>query len=191
LTLRKDIKKDSLRQEEVLKKSIRELCEENEIPLGYFDNINHPDFVEVLSLIQPDLIVLGGAPIIKKPVIEIPRIGILNSHPGLLPAAKGMDVVAHSILDNLPLGVTVFKIDGGIDSGPILLTRYLDFNVKGRKLNEIEAMVENLSAKTMLEALELLNKGTVDFVSQQGGGMLYKSLDYKEYRKVKSILKSH
>lgn len=190
LTLRRDVKNKSLQQEEGLKKSIRELCEAYNIPLGYFDNINHPDFVKVLSLLQPDLIVLGGAPIIKKPVIEIPRIGILNSHPGVLPSAKGMDVVAHSILDNLPLGVTVFKVDEGIDSGPILLTRYIDFNIKGLKLYEIEALIENISAKAMLEALEQIKKGPIDFVPQQGTGMLYKSLNYKEYRKVKSALKS-
>ena len=106
------MKNDSLAGDANFIISIREKCKNLNIPLGFFDDINNNDFVIILKSHNPDLIVYGGAPLIKEKVI------------------------------NLPLGVTVFKVDAGVDSGPILLIRNLKQSIVGKKLNEIESMVE-------------------------------------------------
>jgi folate-dependent phosphoribosylglycinamide formyltransferase PurN len=188
LTLRRDVKKSSLNLDQKLNQSIKEVCNVNDIPIDYFDNINETKFVEKMALLKPDLIVLGGAPLIKKQVIELPKIAVLNSHPGVLPQAKGMDVVAQSIIDNVPLGVTVFKVDEGIDSGPILLKKYLEKDTSRLKLHEIEALVEELSANAMLESIELIKSGNYEFVPQTEKGNIYKALNYKKYKLVRNLL---
>jgi len=190
LTLRKELKQVSLNKEEKLKKSIKEICSEHQIPFGNFDNINHSDFVEMLKSLSPDLIVLGGAPLIKSQVINLPKIAVLNSHPAILPQAKGMDVVAQSILDNIPLGATVFKVDEGMDTGPVLVKKFLNFDIKGLKLYQIEAMVEEISAVAMMEAIDTISNGSYHFTPQEGEGKIYKSLGHSTYSKVKSKLKN-
>jgi folate-dependent phosphoribosylglycinamide formyltransferase PurN len=184
LTLRKDLKNDSLAGDANLKISIMEKCKSANLPLGFFDNINNDDFVSILRSHHPDLIVLGGAPLIKEKVINLPRIGVLNSHPGILPQAKGMDVVAHSIINDIPLGVTVFKVDAGIDSGPILLIRSLKRSIVGKQLHEIEAMVEELASESMLEAVRIVKSGNYHFEPQNSIGNIFRALNYVTYKKV-------
>ena len=188
LTLRRDVKKSSLNLDGNLNQSIKDVCSSNGIPIEYFDNINDIKFVEKLKHLAPDLIVLGGAPLIKKQIIELPKIAVLNSHPGILPQAKGMDVVAQSIIDNVPLGVSVFKVDEGIDSGAILMEKFLNKNIEGLKLHEIEALVEELSANAMLESIEMIKNGNYSFIPQTEKGNIYKALNYHKYKLVKALL---
>lgn len=47
--------------------------------------------------IKPDIIVLGGSSIIRENIIKIPKIGILNAHPGLLPKYREVDVIQWAI----------------------------------------------------------------------------------------------
>lgn len=189
LTVRRDIRRSSVKLDSSLNISIQELCKKEAIPISFFDNLNDEYFTNQLRQLGPDLIVLGGAPIIKKNIIKIPRIGVLNSHPGVLPFAKGMDVVSQSILEGIPLGATVFKVDEGIDTGSILLTKHLEGGCAGLKLHEIEAKVEELSAIAMLEAIELIANGDYKFIPQIEKGNLFKALDFDKYLKVVSILK--
>lgn len=189
LTLRKDLKNHSLASDPNLKISIKEKCRISSIPLEFFDNINNDDFVNILKSHNPDLIVLGGAPLIKEKVINLPRIGVLNSHPGILPQAKGMDVVAHSIINDIPLGVTVFKVDAGIDSGPILLIRSLKLSIAGKQLHEIEAMVEELASESMLEAIRIVKSESYHFEPQNSDGTIFRALNYVTYKKVLEKLK--
>jgi methionyl-tRNA formyltransferase len=190
LTIRKDVRKESVNHNNILKKSIKEVCASNEIQIIYFDDINNINLVNKLKQLNPDLIILGGAPLIKKQIIEIPKIAVLNSHPGILPFAKGMDVVSQSIIDSIPLGVTVFKVDEGMDSGPVLLKKYFEKEVYGLKLYEIESMIEELSSNAMLEAVEIIEKGDFHFENQIEKGHIYKALNYQKYNEVRKILNS-
>lgn len=191
LTIRRNVRASSLKISEASHESIPSFCKRRNIPLGFFDNINNAGFVEKLAQDQPDLIVLGGAPLIKKAVIEVPKIAVLNSHPGVLPEAKGVDVVSQSILQDIPLGVTVFKVDEGIDTGPIILLEKLNSSIEGLKLHEIEAKIEQLSARAMVMAIEKIRSGDYSFVNQEGDGNIFRSLSYCTYRKVASKLRAN
>lgn len=73
-----------------------------------------------LRQLKPDFIILIGGGILKKNIIKTASVGVINAHPGLLPDIRGRDVVIHSILRDVPLGVTLHFIDEGIDTGDIL-----------------------------------------------------------------------
>lgn len=189
LTVRRNVRFSSLKISEHSHESISDFCRSRNIPLGFFENINRADFVEKLVQDKPDLIVLGGAPLIKTAVINVPSIAVLNSHPGILPEAKGMDVVSQSILQDIPLGATVFKVDEGMDTGPVILLEKLDSSIEGLKLHEIEAKVEQLSAKAMVRAIEKIKSGDYSFVSQNGDGKIFTSLNYTTYKNVTAKLR--
>lgn len=188
LTLRKDVKKGSLEILPSTKYSVLDLCSNHKIGMGKFNNINLPEFAQRLKKLSPDLIVLGGAPLIKKVIIDLPTIGVLNSHPAILPEAKGMDVVAQSIIDNVPLGATVFSVDEGIDSGPIIHQKHMTESIVGKNLQEIEAMVEKTAVEAMQESINKIITGNYTFTPQTGTGKVYRALTFKKYKKVKTLL---
>jgi methionyl-tRNA formyltransferase len=57
---------------------------------------------------------------LRKQLLEVPRLGVLNAHLGLLPEIRGMSSPEWSLLQHIPVGVTIHFMDTGIDTGPIL-----------------------------------------------------------------------
>lgn len=79
-----------------------------------------PEAVAALEELEPDLLVLAGAPILPDAVLGTATHGTLNAHPGLLPRYRGVDVVPHAVLNGDPVGATVHFVDTGIDTGRIV-----------------------------------------------------------------------
>lgn len=71
----------------------------------------------------PDLIlVIDFGHIIKEPLLNMPALGCINIHPSMLPAYRGSAPVQRAIMDGLKeTGVTIFRLDKGMDSGPVLV----------------------------------------------------------------------
>lgn len=70
----------------------------------------------------PDLIlVIDFGHMIKEPILNMPQLGCINIHPSMLPAYRGSAPVQRAIMDGLKeTGVTIFRLDEGMDTGPIL-----------------------------------------------------------------------
>jgi methionyl-tRNA formyltransferase len=73
----------------------------------------------------PDLIVVAAyGQLLPADILAIPRLDCLNVHPSLLPRYRGASPVASAILDGAAVtGVTVMKVDEGMDTGPIVASR--------------------------------------------------------------------
>ena len=93
----------------------------NGIPLIWIDRMTD-DELAPLRAISPDVLLVGGFSIIlKKPILEAPRIGCVNTHSSLLPKHRGPNPFAAVIMaGEEESGVTFHQIDEGIDTGPIL-----------------------------------------------------------------------
>ncbi len=80
------------------------------------------DIREKISLLKPDLIIaIAYAQLIPREILNIPKYGCLNLHGSLLPKYRGAAVIAAAILNGEPqTGLTVIKMDQGLDTGPIL-----------------------------------------------------------------------
>jgi methionyl-tRNA formyltransferase len=64
--------------------------------------------------------------LLRRPLIDAFRLGVLNAHMGLLPAHRGVNVAEWAALEGATIGCTVHWIDTGIDTGPILATQEID-----------------------------------------------------------------
>jgi methionyl-tRNA formyltransferase len=80
------------------------------------------DFCRIIEDKAPDLIlVVAFGQILTRRFIMIPRWGAVNIHASLLPKYRGAAPIQWAVLNNEPVtGITVMKIDEGLDSGPIL-----------------------------------------------------------------------
>jgi len=99
-----------------------ESCGRHGIPLLKTPNINNDDAVTAIEAAELDwLFIVGWSQIARAPVLSAPRLGVLGMHPTLLPVGRGRAAIPWAILKRLErTGVTLFKLDEGVDTGPIL-----------------------------------------------------------------------
>jgi methionyl-tRNA formyltransferase len=95
---------------------------EHDTPLLKIDNINDQEVLEALKEHQIDwLFIIGWSQIAKKEVLEAPTYGCIGMHPTLLPVGRGRAAIPWAIIKGLDeTGVTMFKLDEGIDTGDII-----------------------------------------------------------------------
>ncbi len=127
---------------------------------------NGEDSIRILRELAPDLIVLGGSRILRPPVINIPRIGVLNAHPGLLPAYRGVDVIHWALHNGDPLGVTVHFVNAGVDTGAIVARQGFEVN-SGDTIDSVTSKAERLMCELMADVVaQLIACGNVESIEQ-------------------------
>lgn len=79
-------------------------------------------FIEKLRMLGPDLIVVAAyGQILPQTILDLPRFGCINVHTSLLPKYRGAAPIQWAILDDQKeTGVTIMKMDAGMDTGPII-----------------------------------------------------------------------
>jgi methionyl-tRNA formyltransferase len=85
-------------------------------------NLPNPQVAEWIAGLKPDIgIIVAYGAILKTNLVEIPTKGWLNVHYSLLPKYPGASPVQQALFEgDSATGVTVFQLDEGVDSGPIL-----------------------------------------------------------------------
>lgn len=80
------------------------------------------EFAADMEKIQPDLIVVVAyAQILSKTILDMPKYGCINIHGSLLPKYRGAACIQAAILNgDSETGVTIMKMDEGLDTGPII-----------------------------------------------------------------------
>lgn len=124
---------------------------------------------------QVDLVLLGQSGIIPREVLEVPRIGTLNAHPGVLPAYRGVDCAGWAILQDEyhMVGSTVHWVDAGVDTGPIL--RRLPYAWVGDET--LRTLTERLYAdciRWLVDAVKSVCEDEFASEPNEGGKQYYK-----------------
>ena len=81
----------------------------------------------MLRVLTPDLIVMVAfGQILKKAVLNLPRMGVVNLHGSLLPAYRGAAPINWAIINgDRETGITTMFTEAGVDTGPMLLKKFL------------------------------------------------------------------
>ena len=89
-------------------------------------NPNLSKFINKIKSIEPDLIILCGYnKIVKKELIDIPKLGIINLHGGMLPRYRGTAPINWQIINGeLLVGCCILYVEEGIDTGNILVEEF-------------------------------------------------------------------
>ena len=91
--------------------------------------------------------------ILPKPILEAPEAGCINVHASLLPRWRGAAPIQRAILAGDEVtGVTIMKMDEGLDTGPMLLRKSLD--IRGKNAGQVTEELANLGACLLLEWLD-------------------------------------
>jgi methionyl-tRNA formyltransferase len=104
---------------------VKVLAEQLSIPVIQPLKLREPAAWEQLQAWQPDLIVVTAfGQILRQNVLDLPQYGCINVHASLLPRWRGAAPIQAAILHGDPVtGVTIMRMDAGVDTGPMLAQR--------------------------------------------------------------------
>jgi methionyl-tRNA formyltransferase len=143
--------------------------------------VNQSDLVAIVEGL--DLVLtIGYGVIIKEEILNLPKFGFINLHFSLLPKWRGAAPVQRAIeAGDLTTGVTVFKLDKGMDTGPIYLQKDLAITksaTSGSLLNELSQS----GALVVMEALTDIEQGKTPQVQSEMGASRAEKLSKEEGR---------
>ena len=104
---------------------VKELALKANIPVLQPVKAREENFVAELCALQSELIAVAAfGQILPKSILDLPRLGCLNVHTSLLPKYRGASPIQSAILNGeIETGVTIMKMDVGLDTGDILAQR--------------------------------------------------------------------
>src|SRR3954462_12175889 len=90
--------------------------------------------------------------ILPKPILEAPKAGCINVHASLLPRWRGAAPIQRAILaGDETTGVTIMRMDEGLDTGPMLLKRELD--IRGKNAGQVTEELAKAGAGALVDWL--------------------------------------
>jgi|SRR5881394_1506284 len=142
-------------------KSLRLLLSRRVLILQY--PLDHPETVARLKRLKLDVGLHKASAIYRDPTINAFRLGILNPHIGMLPEYRGRNVMEWALLQGGPVGITVFFIDSGIDTGErIVLSEEVDIS-HCSSIEQAKQYLFGLDAVFFRRALELLRSEKLEY----------------------------
>ena len=145
------------------------------------EKLRLPEAMEQLRAWNPDLIVVAAfGQILKKEVLDLPRFGCINVHASLLPRWRGAAPINAAILHGDPVtGVTIMKMDVGLDTGPMLSQRSIRLTPDDTAGSVTEEL-STLGADLLIETLADYLSGGVTPTPQPEEGVTYAPMLRKE-----------
>lgn len=147
--------------------SILNYAKNQGIPVWDIKTPNSKTFQEELKKLEPDIIINQSQNIIKKNLLDIPKIGVLNRHNALLPKNRGR-LTPFWVLykQEKETGVSIHFVEEGIDSGEIIVQKKFPISKKDT-FNSIVKKNYELAPKAMIEAIDILAKGDYQLIPNQ------------------------
>lgn len=99
--------------------------------------INHSQTLNFFNNNIIDVVFLAGMSILKKEIINSINIGVYNCHPALVPNVRGVDVIYHSVINLIPLIISIHKVDEGIDTGCLIKSIKVPKNLVNEKSYDV------------------------------------------------------
>ncbi len=151
------------------------LAEKGGIP--YFRPVlmKDPQVYDDYAELKPELAILAFVTdIIPERLLAVPSLGTICYHPSLLPRHRGASAINWAIIQgDTRTGLTVFWVDKGIDTGPIILQKTVeigpDETTGALYFNKLFPM----GIDAMVEAVELIKGGKAPRIPQDESGATY------------------
>jgi methionyl-tRNA formyltransferase len=111
-------------------------------------------FINELKILSPDLIVvMAYGQILPETILSLPKFGCVNVHTSLLPKYRGAAPIQWAIANGeTETGVTIMKMDAGMDTGPILNQRATPISAEDNA-QALHDRLGELGAKLLVETI--------------------------------------
>ena len=144
------------------------LAEQNKIPVLTPENLKDEEFLSNFKNYNPDLVILTAyGKIIPSQLLSIPKKGVLNLHPSLLPRWRGATPIQSAILaGDKETGATLFLMDEEVDHGPIV--QKTEYKIQNPSITypELSQELAEIGADLIIKIAPKWLKGEIDSISQ-------------------------
>lgn len=147
---------------------VKELALANNLPVLEPPKIRNTNFHEELAALAPDvLVVVAYGHILPKVVLDVPRLGAVNVHASLLPKYRGAAPIQWALMNGeRQTGVTIIKLDEGMDTGDIIETATVDI-LEDDDAQSLADMLSMVGAELLVKVLDEAEvKGEITGVAQ-------------------------
>jgi methionyl-tRNA formyltransferase len=160
---------------------VKVVAQELEIPVIQPEKLREPEAMQQLREWNPDLIVVAAfGQILRRDVLDLPRYGCINVHASLLPRWRGAAPINAAILHGDPeTGITIMKMDAGLDTGPILSQRSIRLT-RDDTAGSVTEKLSQIGAELLIETLPDYLSGKIQPVDQPEEGTTYAPMLKKE-----------
>jgi methionyl-tRNA formyltransferase len=136
------------------KTAVQEHAEQLGIEVRTPKSLRDPDEQGRFRSLDADLAVVAAyGLILPAPILEAPRAGCINVHASLLPRWRGAAPIQRAILAGDEIsGITIMRMDEGLDTGPMLHRLTLD--IREKNAGQVAEELANLGAQALLDWLD-------------------------------------
>jgi methionyl-tRNA formyltransferase len=169
------------RKKDKIVNPVEELAKEKKIPILKTTKINDPFIIDKIRKTHATLGIMADfGQIVSKEILEIPKFGIINIHPSLLPQHRGPSPIQQTILDgNKETGVTLILAGEKMDAGDILAS--IVVKLRGTETTTIlKDYLAQIGANLLLNSIPYYLSGDLTPVAQDDNKATYNSLFKKE-----------
>jgi methionyl-tRNA formyltransferase len=144
------------------------LCKKNNIPFLLEKDVNSKSSLKWIKSISPDVIFcFGWSRLLKKDILNFPKLGVIGYHPSLLPENRGR----HPLIWALALGLnetgsTFFIMDEGADTGDIVNQKKVKISAHDNAYTLYEKMIK-ISKSQIKEIINKLKKEKLNKLVQK------------------------
>ena len=141
---------------------VKVLAERLNLPVLQPEKVRHPDFLKTFLTLAPDLVVVAAfGQILPGEIIHGPKEGCINIHPSLLPKYRGAAPINRALIRGDEVtGVTIMRMDEGVDSGAILLQEETPIGPE-ESFGELHDRLAGMGTELLLKTLEMTADGTL------------------------------
>jgi len=142
-------------------------AEKNNLNIHHPSSLKNEQELNFFKKINPDLvIVVAYGQIIPENFLSLSKKGFINIHASLLPYWRGAAPIQRSIMNGDQFtGVSIMKIEKGLDTGPVLLSEKIEINQKSN-YGLLSEQLSVLGSKLIIKAINLINEDKAKFVEQ-------------------------
>ena len=151
------------------------------IPVLQPNRVRSQAFISTLKALSPDLIITAAyGKILPKGILDIPKYGCLNVHGSILPKYRGAAPVQWAILNGEKIsGITIMKMDEGMDTGDILSEKKVDIPLS-MNANDLMTLLSEEGARLLLSTIPSYIEGEMKPVLQEESLATYAPMIEKE-----------
>lgn len=154
--------------------SLGEVARTLGVPLLRPAKAGAPAFVAELAALAPELgLSISYNQILRRPLLDLPRHGVVNFHAGMLPRYRGRNVINWAIINGEEeIGLTAHQVDEGIDTGAIILQRALPIGWTDTYGDVLQRVVDAFPA-LVADTVRLIASGRAVAVPQDESAATY------------------
>jgi methionyl-tRNA formyltransferase len=133
-----------------------------DLPIFQPEKASSTEFANILKLLEADLfIVVAYGEILKKNLLEMPKLGCINIHASLLPKFRGAAPIQRSLMEGeKETGITIIAMSAQMDAGDIIARGSIPISEE-MTFGELELKLCDLSFQLLVDVIRQFDEGKV------------------------------